>query len=235
MKTFIILIIILLSTTHFSYSQVGIGTKTPDDGSMLQIDSNTGAFVPPRMNNTDMSNIPTPLDGAMVFNTTYDSYYVYKNGGWSSLSLRNGTLSVNNSFSGNNNILSASNNTYYDFPIGAGAGEIIAIDNSVYSVTGDGTVTILKTGNYLFTAALSPSNMPSGSTKYILAMEINGSLVAYLTRGYASLPSNDWWGASGNVIYPVTAGDVIKIRYVLNNGGIALHARIINFGMTLLD
>jgi len=227
----IILLLIIIFCCHINYSQIGIGTTTPDDGSILQIDSNTGALVPPRMTSTDMLLIPTPLDGALVFNTTRNSYYIYKNGTWSNLA--NSTLVVNKAYTGSNGALATPNDTYVNFPIGAS--DIIVTNPDVYDVTGNGTVTIKETGNYLFSASLSTSNMPSGNRKYILALTVNGTLVAYLTRGFSSLPSNDYWGTSGNIIYPVTAHDVVRLRYVLNNGGTALNAVFLNFGISRLN
>lgn len=148
MKNFILLIILLISTNYYSYSQVSIGTITPDDGSILQIDSNSGAFVPPRMTSTKMLAIPTPLDGAMVFNTTQNSYYVYKNSIWSSLT--NSTLLVNKAYSGSNSAIATPDNTYVNFPIGVS--DIVTTNPDVYEVTANGTVRIKETGNYLFSA-----------------------------------------------------------------------------------
>ena len=214
-------------------SQVGIGTTTPDDGSVLQIDSKVGAFVPPRMTSSEMFDIPTPLDGAMVFNTTQNSYYVYESGAWSSQT--NATLVINKSYSASNSALSAPNDSYVDFPIG-GANVVVTSTNT-YDVTGNGTVKIKESGNYWFSAALSTSNMPGGNKKYIIALDINGSLVAYLSRGFSSLPSSgtDYWGTSGSVMYPIHANDVINIKYVLNNNDIPLSAKFVNIGISRLN
>ncbi|WP_348636605.1 hypothetical protein QLS71_003450 [Mariniflexile litorale] len=212
-------------------AQVGIGTTNPDDGSILQIDSTTGALVPPRMTATQMLSIPTPLDGAMVYNTTRNSYYIFKNGIWSNLD--NSTLVINRSFGGANNAISTTNDTYFDYPIGPS--NILITNPDVYNVTANGTITIKETGNYLFSASLSVSNMPSGTKKYIIALYVNGSLVGYLTRGHTSLPSTDYWGASGNIIYPIHTNDVVKLQYVVNNNGSTLNAAFANIGITKLN
>ncbi|WP_159018387.1 hypothetical protein [Algibacter sp. L3A6] len=214
-------------------SQVGIGTTTPDDGSVLQIDSKVGAFVPPRMTFSEMSAITTPLDGALVFNTTHNTYFVYRNGVWSSQT--NASLILNKNYPAGNSALSAPNDTYVDFPIGPS--DIIATNSSTYDVTTNGTVRIKEDGNYWFSAALSTSNMPGGNKKYIIALDVNGALVAYLTRGFSSLPASgtDYWGTSGNVMYPISANDVITMKYVLNNGGSPLNAKFINIGISRLN
>ena len=212
-------------------SQVGIGTTTPDDGSVLQIDSKVGAFVPPRMTSAEMAAIPTPLDGAMVYNTTLNSYCTFGNGTWSSQS--NGTLVLNKSYSIGNTALSTPNNNYVNFPVGAA--DILVANTDIFDVTGNGTVEIKESGNYLFSASLSTSNMPGGEKKYIIGLEINGGLVAYLSRGFSSLPSQDYWGTSGNVIYPIDADDVVTMRYVLNNDNTPLSARFVNMAISRLN
>ncbi|SFZ89207.1 hypothetical protein SAMN05428642_10139 [Flaviramulus basaltis] len=224
-------VIIMLFGINYSYSQVGIGTTTPDDGSILQIDSTTGALVPPRMTSSEMNAIPTPLDGALVFNISRNSYYVFKNSTWSNLA--NSSLVINKDFGGSNNILATPDNTYVNFPIGPS--EVIVTNPDVYNVTANGTITIKEKGNYLFSASLSTPNMPSGNKKYILAISINNSLKAYLSRGVATLPSSDYWGTSGNIMYPINANDVVKMQYVLNNGGTALDAKFINIGISRLN
>ena len=221
----------LCASFFCAQSQVGIGTTTPDDGSVLQIDSKVGAFVPPRMTSTEMIAIPTPLDGAMVYNTTLNSYFIFGNGTWSSQS--SGTIVLNKSYSASNTALSTPNNSYVNFPVGAA--DILVTNADIYDVTGNGEVTIKESGNYLFSASLSTSNMPGGEKKYIIGLNINGGLVAYLSRGFSSLPSSDYWGTSGNVIYPINANDVITMRYVLNNDSTPLTARFVNMGISRLN
>ncbi|WP_417289830.1 hypothetical protein [Corallibacter sp.] len=223
--------LLMLFVVYNNYSQVGIGTTNPDDGSSLQIDSTTGAFIPPRMTNNQMLNIPTPLEGAMVYNTTTKSHCVFQNNRWTSL--KNNTLIINKSYNNGNTALSTPDNTYVNFPIGIN--DVIVTNTNIFNVTGNGAITINQTGNYLFSASLSTSNMPSGNKKYILALTINNQLVGYLSRGFSSLPNQDYWGTSGNIMYPVNAGDNIKLEYVLNNANTPLSAKFINIGITQLN
>lgn len=216
---------------YYIFAQVAIGTTTPDDGSILQIDSTTGALVPPRMTATQMLAIPTPLDGAMVFNTTRNSYYVFKNSMWSNL--ENSTLVINKSFSGSNNAISTTDNIYFDFPIGPT--NVLVTNPDVYNVTANGTITIKEAGNYMFSASLSITNMPSGNKKYIIALYVNENLVGYLTRGSSNLTDGDYWGTSGNIMYPINTNEVVKLRYVVNNSGTKLNAAFANIGITKLN
>jgi alpha-tubulin suppressor-like RCC1 family protein len=49
-------------------SQVGIGTESPHASSILDVESTTKGFLPPRMANT--SGISSPATGLMIYNTT---------------------------------------------------------------------------------------------------------------------------------------------------------------------
>lgn len=231
MKPLFYCIAIVLCSVHLCFSQVGIGTTNPDDSAILQLESTTGAFIPPRVTNAQMNAIPTPLEGAMVFNTSNNSLFTYKNSQWSSL--ENNTLVINREFPNGNTVLTGTDNTYFDLPIGKG--DVIVTNTDVYNVTANGTVTILKSGNYIFSASISSPNLPNGTHKYILALNINGTLVGYLVRGYTTLPNTNYWGTSGNIMYPVNANDIITIRYVLNNGGTAIAAKFANIGISKLN
>ncbi|GEQ87146.1 hypothetical protein ULMS_26540 [Patiriisocius marinistellae] len=215
-------------------AQVGIGTTTPDDGSALEIQSTTGALIPPRVTTTQMNNIPTPLDGAIVYNSTINSLFIRSNGAWSTLTNSSkGSLIVNKNYPTNNSAIIGTDNTYYEFPIGTS--EVIANDTSLYSVIGNGTVRIKEAGNYFFSGSFSTYNAPSGNKKYIIAVTVDNTLVGYLSRGFTSLPSSDYWGTSGNLMYPIAANQVVKFRYVFNNNNNSIHAVFFNFGINKLN
>ncbi len=82
-------VILLLCMHNIAWSQVGVGITTPDDSAIFQIESTTEAFSTPRMTNTEMLAISTPLDGAMV------------------CSIFNTSLSITNMSSGNNKYIIA--------------------------------------------------------------------------------------------------------------------------------
>ena len=61
---------------------VGIGVS-PVNSAILQIDSTTKGFLPPRMTNTQRTSISSPAIGLIVYCTdTTEGLYVYKSGGW---------------------------------------------------------------------------------------------------------------------------------------------------------
>lgn len=50
--------------------RVGIGTSVPNANAILDIDSTTKAFMPPRMTTTQRDAIPTPTEGMVIYNLT---------------------------------------------------------------------------------------------------------------------------------------------------------------------
>lgn len=214
-------------------AQVGIGTSTPSSSAILQLDSATKAFVPPRMTDAQMLAIPSPLSGAMVFNTTYNAMFVRTSNGWKNFfETSNASVVLNKLFASGNTVISTANNTYYNFPIGAS--EALSIDNAIYSIVSNGKIKVAESGIYMVTASFSIVNMPAGTRKFIIGVYQNGTLVGYLSRGTANLDVADEWGTSGSLSIPAVANDLIELKYVLNNSGANLEAKIFNIGITKL-
>lgn len=61
----------------FGYSQIGIGTTSPDPTSVLHVESTTQGFLTPRMTTAQRTAITTPANGLMVYDTTLASFYYY--------------------------------------------------------------------------------------------------------------------------------------------------------------
>jgi hypothetical protein len=69
MKYYILLLLFLVSIP--GYTQVGIGTTTPDSSSLLELSSTNSGFLLPRVNllsATDITTIPSPAEGLMIYN-----------------------------------------------------------------------------------------------------------------------------------------------------------------------
>jgi hypothetical protein len=50
---------------------------------MLQVDSTTQGFLPPRMTNAQRTSISTPVAGLMVYCTDFpEGLFIYKSTGW---------------------------------------------------------------------------------------------------------------------------------------------------------
>ncbi len=71
---------ILLFITTMSFSQVGIGTTSPDASSMLDITSTSGGILIPRMTETDRTNIASPATGLLVYQTDNTTGFWYYTG-----------------------------------------------------------------------------------------------------------------------------------------------------------
>ncbi len=66
---------------YFS-DNLGIGTLSPDASALLEINSNSKGFLPPRMTTTERDAISTPADGLVIFNTTTNCLEFYAAGYW---------------------------------------------------------------------------------------------------------------------------------------------------------
>ena len=69
------------------FSQVGIGTTSPDPSSMLDVSSTTQGLLTPRMTTTQKLAIASPANGLMVFDTTLKAFNYYDSSTTSWLSI----------------------------------------------------------------------------------------------------------------------------------------------------
>lgn len=87
MKTMTTLVLLLVSM--LSFSQMGIGTITPDASAILDVSSTKKGLLPPRMNYFQKSAIVTPAAGLMVWCTDCGStgeLQVYNGTDWTNVS-----------------------------------------------------------------------------------------------------------------------------------------------------
>ncbi|MDG2449980.1 MAG: hypothetical protein P8M34_10095, partial [Saprospiraceae bacterium] len=56
--------------------KIGGDPTSIDDGSILELESMDKAFIPPRMTSEKRDKIPTPLKGAIIYNTTEECVQV---------------------------------------------------------------------------------------------------------------------------------------------------------------
>lgn len=85
MKKINLHLLILLSffaLNYNVYSQVGIGTVTPDASSVLDLSSSTKGMLAPRMTTVQRLAIASPADGLLVYDTTDAAFYFYKSAVW---------------------------------------------------------------------------------------------------------------------------------------------------------
>ncbi len=65
----IILSVALIALSFTSFAQAGIGTTSPDASAVLDVSSVTKGFLPPRMTETQMNAISSPVEGLFVYCT----------------------------------------------------------------------------------------------------------------------------------------------------------------------
>ena len=82
-KIFTFLAMFLLAGMSL-YSQVGINSSnlTPDPSAMLDVNSTSKGFLPPRMTTEQMNAIVTPAVGLIVYNVTVNSLFWFNGTTW---------------------------------------------------------------------------------------------------------------------------------------------------------
>ncbi len=69
-------------------AQVGINTTSPDPSSVLDIQSEVGGLLTPRMSTTQRLAITSPAQGLLVYDITLEAFYYYE-GAWQKVSINN--------------------------------------------------------------------------------------------------------------------------------------------------
>jgi len=127
-------------------AQVGIGTTTPSDASMLEISStsdgiNYGGFLPPRVpsqTQRDLINVSTSDIGMLVFVTATGNYEIWNGISWETIYSLSTTITVlvsqdfdtNISWGYSNNpSFYAVGNDIFDITTNLGSGDTSVIDN----------------------------------------------------------------------------------------------------------
>ncbi|RZJ63289.1 MAG: hypothetical protein EOO50_17205 [Flavobacterium sp.] len=195
-----------------SFAQVGIGTASVADCAILQLESTTAAFVMPRMTDAQMTAIPTPLPGSMVFNTSENLPYFQGASGWSGFDINSNPTII---LSKSGGTFSTSSSTSYLMNLTAA--NALSTSSAYFTSPSAGTVSVSRNGVYLLSASLSTSNMPSGNRNFYLAAYLNGNLIGYLIKSRAQMTAVDYWGTTGTLMYPAQAGDVFTFKYFIDH------------------
>jgi hypothetical protein len=73
---------LLILTFHLN-AQVGIGTNTPDNSAMLEVNSTNRGFLTPRMTLVQRNAITTPQSGLLIYQTDgLKGFYLYGGSSW---------------------------------------------------------------------------------------------------------------------------------------------------------
>ena len=167
-------IILLCVSSYYSFSQVGIGTTNPDPSSILDIQSTSQGFLPPRMTTAQISAISSPAEGLFIYNLDVNCFQFYNGVAWSgclgefpinsldcSSTTSNGTYSIGNPLIGSNtitinvlvNVIEAytiSTNTVNGYSF-SGSGVFGSIGLNTITLTGVGTPTLAQTDTFTIT------------------------------------------------------------------------------------
>ncbi len=78
------LILIVLVVAKTSFAQIGIGTSSPSSASRVEVNSTSKGVLFPRMTNTQMNAITSPVQGLQIYNTDANCMYFYNGQRWMS-------------------------------------------------------------------------------------------------------------------------------------------------------
>lgn len=80
----IILFLVLFLASNSIFSQIGVGTETPDNSAALHVDSTTQGFLPPRMNSAERNAIIVTTDskGLIIYNTDSNELNIFDGVTW---------------------------------------------------------------------------------------------------------------------------------------------------------
>lgn len=178
-----LILLFFLINVSFLFSQtenVGIGTTTPDNSAVLDINfsnpANPKGILIPRMSTTDRDAIPSPAIGLLIFNSTTNKFEYYTGSVWSAIisssafSLQDGYIFVGNS------------------------------SNQAIGVSVSGDITLSNTGSTSITNNAITTNKIANDavngTKISIASEANGSLMYFNGTDWINLGA----GSSGQVL-----------------------------------
>lgn len=89
MKRLFIFLTIGLATGKISAQSVGIGTTNPNASAILEIKANDKGFLLPRLSSIERDAIPSPASGLMVYDTNFNSLFLYNGTRWVSIDQTN--------------------------------------------------------------------------------------------------------------------------------------------------
>lgn len=214
MKKFLVIFLYLLA---FKFqAQVGIGTANVPESALLYLSSVNQGFVPPRMTGDEMQEIISPLNGAVVYNTSKQGLYVFTQDKWTPISYKTfPALLLERSFEANQMMLNVRNNAHNNAPFNLSS--VKQTSATLYQVSSNGKVKIQETGTYMLNGAISINNLPSGNRKYVLITKVNNVAVGYLSRGASDTPVASDWTTSGTLLLTLKQGDIVELNYTFND------------------
>jgi len=212
--------------------QVGIGTNAPVTSSILDLNSTTQGFLPPRMTYAQMTAITTPTLGLMVYCTDCEPQGLYHYDGSYFLNSNRGTTSGNlSSFIGNSIVHEGVISTFSQYSPSDGITTSIGVNNWPFDI--HNPISFGSTGRLGYIATLVnfvedvsiggllesgaiPDSQLSASTEYTTNVHaaINGRLNSTVGSNWAAMAPLDT-----NQYFQVDLGRVRTVSGVATQGG----------------
>lgn len=215
--------IMLIFNAYYGFSQVGIGTTTPDTSSVLDVESTDKGVLIPRLTTIQRNSIASPAKGLLVFNTDLD-LFEYNSGtpatpNWVAINTNSTVVSADSG-----NIITSGSDS------GAYLGSTVYIGKFTITGTGNKTITGLP---------FQPSSIKFSAHANVEGYNVNsangagqnnngynnvfGTSIGYATNYGGSINQQVIFiGASGNSINDISkyasSSRAIGIRYSNQNG-----------------
>lgn len=178
MQKLLWILIPALLCNFYSFSQVGIGTTSPDPSSMLDIKSTTQGFLPPRMTSDQRDAIDSPAEGLFIYNLDSSCFQYFKGTSWSGClgeaipnALDCASVTVNGAYS-NGNALNATNTITIDVFVNIIESYTITTNMANgYSFSGSGTFSSIGVN----TVTLAGSGTPLADQTDTFTITLNGN------------------------------------------------------------
>ena len=175
MKKIIYTLFLLVSSSSL-HAQVGIGTNTPDNSAMLEVQSNERGILFPRMTSAQRNGIASPANGLHVFDTNTNSLWYF-----------NGTVWIN---------------TVSDASLGDVKSGFQPNDHSGWILMDGRAVNTLNANQQAAAIALGfTTNLPDATTAYLVQNNgtmgaVSGANTTTLTQ--ANLPNVNFTGTTNS-------------------------------------
>ncbi len=209
------LIIALVSATLLSQAQIKVGDNptTLNAAAVLEIESVTKGFLLPRMTDTQMNAIASPPAGLMVYNTTNNCTYIFKNSTWTSLCASSPTLTLSNdslTISGGNTVVLPS------LPIQTASNGLglVGTDVQLGGTLSSATSIVTSSSN-----TLSLKNLQTGTTSDSLVLVSTGGV---LKKRAASTFTDSQTLSLSNDTLTISSGNNVVLPSAWKLGGNAV-------------
>lgn len=235
LRSVIALLLCIVISPFNVKAQVGVGTTTPDESSILDIVSTDKGLLVPRLTNAQRDAIVNPAKGLLIFNSDAEEFQFNSNSPatpiWVAFSLTTTSASSPGQsvkYSNTDTTTNVNSTSGINLPI---ISSINWNDNpGLYNVdTGNHAITISETGRYRIVVNTSIIRASGAArTAPEIRLSVNGSKVgAYASTAYARNNSgHNETSLHINEVIEVSAGDVISVHVIrsASNGVVNLRS-----------